>query len=452
MPGLVRSLIVGGGIAPGTPATAGNIPQFAGGPPVDLLLDSILREVTGPPAAIIVGATDPASAATETFRTQGGFVSQGGGAGSLILGLGASSQANNRNAIVIGAAITATGDVTANNQSIYIGVGTTAIEDANNRNRVVIGHGITVPNVASLSNDMVLVGNRITGLGAGMAYAATCAIGNAVNFNNQTVTSAVLIGAGVTAIAPSAVNAVAVGADATVSQSGTAIGQSADALGGGSVAIGASANAGAQNNIAIGQLATCTSTSYQICIGASASCTAASTIAIGRGAAANVAGMVVFGSDNANAQYTNFWLGGVTSTTLDVSWNVRGPSGVPNTPAGNLTVNGPRGTGNVTTGGSIIFTTGLTAASGSTTQTARTRLTILQSGGLVVPASETTGRAAIAFQLTGGDVAFADIGGSTSQAAAAAGTLGNAPTAGDPGFWLAVRIAGALYAIPCWAV
>ena len=39
----------------------------------------------------------------------------------------------------------------------------------------------------------------------------------------------------------------------------------------------------------------------------------------------------------------------------------------------------------------------------------------------------------------------------TSAAAAAAGTLGNAPAAGDPGFWLKIKVNGTNYAVPCWA-
>jgi len=39
----------------------------------------------------------------------------------------------------------------------------------------------------------------------------------------------------------------------------------------------------------------------------------------------------------------------------------------------------------------------------------------------------------------------------TSSAGAAAGTLLNAPTVGDPGYWLKINIAGTNYAIPCWA-
>lgn len=39
----------------------------------------------------------------------------------------------------------------------------------------------------------------------------------------------------------------------------------------------------------------------------------------------------------------------------------------------------------------------------------------------------------------------------TSAAGAGAGTLGNAPTAGNPGHWLKINIGGTNYAIPCWA-
>lgn len=39
----------------------------------------------------------------------------------------------------------------------------------------------------------------------------------------------------------------------------------------------------------------------------------------------------------------------------------------------------------------------------------------------------------------------------TSAAAAAVGTLNNAPVAGDPGFWLKINIGGTNYALPAWA-
>ena len=42
------------------------------------------------------------------------------------------------------------------------------------------------------------------------------------------------------------------------------------------------------------------------------------------------------------------------------------------------------------------------------------------------------------------------INGQPSGAGAATGTLGNAPTASDPAFWLPINIAGTVRYIPCW--
>lgn len=59
------------------------------------------------------------------------------------------------------------------------------------------------------------------------------------------------------------------------------------------------------------------------------------------------------------------------------------------------------------------------------------------------------------FTFTGTILETADRGltfsNQTSAAAAQAGTLLNAPAAGNPGFWLKVIIGGVNYSIPCWA-
>lgn len=39
----------------------------------------------------------------------------------------------------------------------------------------------------------------------------------------------------------------------------------------------------------------------------------------------------------------------------------------------------------------------------------------------------------------------------TSAAAAQVGTITNAPTAGDPGYWLKINVDGTNYSVPCWA-
>jgi hypothetical protein len=62
--------------------------------------------------------------------------------------------------------------------------------------------------------------------------------------------------------------------------------------------------------------------------------------------------------------------------------------------------------------------------------------------------------------ITGGSVVVPILGvtsnngfsatGQTSDAGAAAGTLGNSPTAGNPAFWLRIVINGSNFAIPAW--
>lgn len=56
----------------------------------------------------------------------------------------------------------------------------------------------------------------------------------------------------------------------------------------------------------------------------------------------------------------------------------------------------------------------------------------------------------IAGTAWGAGAASLRFNGLTSGAGANAGTLGNAPSAGNPSFWLPVSIAGAIRYIPCW--
>lgn len=94
----LRSIILPNGIAAGSPFSVGKIPKIAAIVP-PLLVDSITTEVLG---KWTVG-TDPAPAATETIRWQGGFVSDTGvGHDNFIAGRGAAAQpqANARNTVV----------------------------------------------------------------------------------------------------------------------------------------------------------------------------------------------------------------------------------------------------------------------------------------------------------------------------------------------------------------
>lgn len=85
-------------------------------------------------------------------------------------------------------------------------------------------------------------------------------------------------------------------------------------------------------------------------------------------------------------------------------------------------------------GGDFVISTGELAASGSTLQAATERFRIL--GGI----NGATGTAPV--------ITVSNVG--NSAAAGSLGTLANAPAAGNPTFWLRIKIGAANFAFPCW--
>jgi hypothetical protein len=69
----VETIVAGGGVAATAPFTVRQIPMVSSSDP-PAISNSILRQTAA--GAIIVGATDPQPAATETFRTTGGLISE----------------------------------------------------------------------------------------------------------------------------------------------------------------------------------------------------------------------------------------------------------------------------------------------------------------------------------------------------------------------------------------
>lgn len=102
-----------------------------------------------------------------------------------------------------------------------------------------------------------------------------------------------------------------------------------------------------------------------------------------------------------------------------------------NIPTGSLTIRPGASTGNAAAGGELILGTHLPGAAGGTVQTFQPVITILHNAG-------------------GAGVAKIRFDGVTNGAAAAVGTLNNAPAAGDPTFWMPVDIGGVVKYIPCW--
>jgi hypothetical protein len=122
------------------------------------------------------------------------------------------------------------------------------------------------------------------------------------------------------------------------------------------------------------------------------------------------------------------------------------------------------GTGTLTSTASALTLTGsLTVSNGLGVTAGGLSVTAgglsVTAGGLVVVAGTTAVTAltsSIGISVTTNGITLANdrsliMTSQTSSAASAAGTLTNAPTAGNPGFWLKVTINGTSYAIPCWA-
>jgi hypothetical protein len=164
-------------------------------------------------------------------------------------------------------------------------------------------------------------------------------------------------------------------------------------------------------------------------------------------------------------------IGGITRTYDLILANVVASAGADKTIQGNSNASGTniaRGnfvlrpgapTGNAA-GGSILLQSPTTGASGAVVQTLVTRLTITGGTGLVAVAAPAAGHAFEVTSLAANEAIRAVAGagtdpsirfnGYTDGAGVGAGTLTNAPAAGDPAFWLRVNIAGTDRFIPCW--
>ena len=389
----VQTIIVGGGVGAVAPFTTGTIPFISSSDP-PALSDSIIvqQSVT----EIIIG-TDPDGTATEKLRLSGGamIAAAFGGvaiAGTVAIGKGAGvSTANKTGNICIGLTAVVSHASAANIRNVVIG-DLALISSSSSNQSVVIGGGASITGAAQ---GIAIGANAIISAGNGVA------IGTSASISQST--------------------AVAIGNNTAVSQPGSiAIGDAASAAGNPSTAVGSGCTVAASGN---GGVAVGMSNS----IGAHAGC-----LLIGRGLTSIAANHCMIGSTTAGTDYRTFVLGGGdTQAVAPAARTIRftDASGS-DTAAGSVTFIAPRATGNAA-GGSFVFQTGAVGASGSTLQVATTQFTILTSpGGAGVP-----------------NVRFDNV---TNGAGASAGTLANAPSVGNPSFWLPVNIAGNVRYIPCW--
>jgi len=388
----VQTIIVGGGVGAVAPFTTGTIPLVSSSDP-PALSDSIVvqQSVT----EIIIG-TDPDATATEKLRLSGGamIAAEFGGvaiAGTVAIGKGAGvSTANKTGNICIGLTAVVSHASAANIRNIVIG-DLAVISSSGSNQSICIGAGASITGAAS---GICIGGGAIISAGAGIAIGT-----GASTSQNATV---------------------AIGASADASQpNSTAIGEASQAGGNPSTALGSgcAVAAGGTAGVAVG---------LSNSIGAHAGC-----LLIGRGLTSIAANHCMIGNTTSTQDYRTFVLGGGDTATTPAARTIRFTNGTGlNNAAGSVTFIAPRATGNAA-GGAFVFQTGAVGASSSTLQVATTQFTILSSAG-------------------GAGVANLRIDNVTTGAGAGAGTLTNAPTAGDPTFWLPININGTVLYIPCW--
>lgn len=372
----VETIVVGGGIAAGSPFQLNFVPIVGATDPATLITTDFLFTVpTGANRGLIVGTADPA-AGPERLRVKGGCILEPAtGATGTCIGDGADSGADGQ--ILIGIApvpATSTNGIAIGNAA-ELGATATAIaigQGARNLGGgIVIGGSATVLLTGSLSH--IVIGGTTAASGS----TAVCNIGGAVSVTT-----------GVTCVGIAST----IGGSATNS---TLLGNSASILAPGGIAIGSGAtvnNTTFTNSIAIGNGAAAFAAN-QLCIGSNVSLEPINTVVIGHGA-------------NTQANPTG------------VTFRLTNASGTNNL-AGNTTIVAGLSTGNIATGGNIVFQTGEPVGSGTTLQTATTRLTIAQAvatftvrvvlpaGTLASPALRFTDADTGLFEQAAGNVAVA---------------------------------------------
>lgn len=476
-------IVIQSGLSAGTPSTVGNLPQFSGIAPPNILINSLLRQVT--PAAIIVGATDPSAAATETLRTQGGLISSGAAPDSFIAGRAASAGLLSVGSVVIGqgASLGAVG-VTNLNDSMIIGTSSSMITGqlafGATLASVVLGPRNTVSTLqtggfANPENWVVLGSRNVFTNTLGGFYSNVIAIGSGIT--GVATSTAIIIGV-TGATLPTQYTGIMIGHSiSTVGNAGTFLGNGiACGTGNDNTIIGrgaAKTGASGQENIIIGVIATIAATDFAIVIGSTAQIAAGATgtIAIGRqsniqfqnclaiapGATPSAANQCVLGSNFTGGDYREFVFGqGPDQLTgaIVTKWRPSNGTGA-NIAIGDLQIAAGMPTGNAV-GGNFVVQTGVLGGAGSVVQTPAARITAL--GGVAAtqvfiggdPGGTDTLRVGgsltinTALQLLSNKTAF------TNNAGVAAGTLLNAPAAGNPTKWIRIDDNGTARFIPCW--
>jgi hypothetical protein len=456
-----RSTIVGGGIQAGTPFTLNAFTFVGNTNPATIVSSPVMAAVGGANPAVVIaaGLTDPQPAATEILRVKGGFISEALGTGNpdtFVAGRGTTTFPNNSTnviaiiphgaslgagalpgTILIGDSITVSAGVA---NSIYMGKSLTCGQPG-----VIIAPQSTIGSGAGGSNTVVGGSNTLT---SSQAASSTCIFGHSNTVDGGS-------GQG---------NHLVVGPNNTIHATAT--------LGGNVILVGNGnfASDGSNNSIMVGinnGFSVSGKGTFNILMGRNLQANGAagpfaSNILIGFGtkfdALPSASGVIAF-LDSQNTGYNTiiFGNGGGSGTTVvsatpsPLLFRLTDASGA-NTAGSNLTMRASLGTG-TGAGGTIIFQTGIVQAAGATPHVPTARVTV--GGTNTVPTLAVTApdsnTAIPVITLTGQANNHAiNYSGFTNQAAAAVGTLNNAPAAGNPAFWVPIEVNGVLRAFPVW--
>lgn len=441
MPEDVRAIIVGGGVAFGSPVVLDYLLKVENVSP-PLINDSLLRDqpaVGGDVRHIVVGVTDGdarGATPTETFRTRGGIMSTyPGRLASVVLGEAA--------VVTMGVGV-----------APAVAIGYSASAGGNNRGSVCIGYQANDTN----GSDSVVVGGGALGAGGNVVVIGDAAVGQGgqVVVIGSGAISLNAAGSGQVVIGPGAVNK---SANATCIGLNAQTGTSNSDLG--AIAIGSGAICQGGRSLALGynaQILQNGANSESMAIGSSATVNNPNTnaLAIGPNTTANHSNCILLGeriaSDFARQFKVGFGAGGVATLPIygvfiggpdtyagyeGITYRHVNGSGADNS-VGPLQFVSPRGTGNgiAAVGGlfaGIEFYTGAVGASSSTLQAQTLNFKVL-----VQTATPTNTDAPVAFPN------YFD------GAGANVATLTNAPKAGNPQAWLPFNLKGVVHWVPAW--
>ena len=304
----VETIVVGGGINPGSPFTLNGIPYVSqASPPFISTTDFLSVVPTGTNRGVIISTTGDPLVGTDRLRVKGGMVSEHASyTGTTVVGqLHTVSGAYANGFVLYGPTITLTSVAGANNSPpVLIGSGVSVVSSATAGGTSCVGVGSNLAVTGATIQNCVWVGNDITD-GSG---SSTVLIGSlAVNGTGQ---FSVVIGSGAQANG-SGSSCIVIGRSATKASgvaSTTLIGDSATAGAGASngVCIGSGAGIGAGGSCTVvGETSTATH-AHCIILGSGVASFQANTAIIGQNRFSNVLSTLVLGSGDTSANMGNF--------------------------------------------------------------------------------------------------------------------------------------------------